>query len=237
MPDELILIVDANTDTRKFVCDALGVEGYSTIEASSGLEALTTFQSNDISVIILTLGISQPNGFEVCREIRRESNVPIMMLTDRSDEMDEAMSFASGADDYILKPISGRILALRVSVQIRHARSEGHARVGTYSSNGLTLHLKSRTLQINQTNLSITRTEFDFLRLLMEFPTRVFTRMEIIQSIGGTSEVSGDHFLDTHASRLRLKIKNAGGPKVIVAVRGVGYRLISTQSNDEGDGQ
>ena len=237
MSNELILVVDDNKDVRAFVRTALEVEGYSVLEAGGGAEALINFQANKVSLVILDLNMGQPDGFEVCREIRRSSNVPIIMLTDRGEEMDEAMCLASGADDYITKPVSPRILALRVATQIRHAKSDGAKRVGTFNANGLTLDLETRTLQIDQATLSITRTEFDFLRLLMEHPKRVFTREQVIQAIGGSSDFSSDHFLDTHASRLRLKIKNAGGPKVIVAVRGVGYRLISTQSYDEGDGQ
>jgi DNA-binding response OmpR family regulator len=212
---------------------ALEVEGYSVLEAAGGSEALVTFQANKISLIILDLSMGQPDGFEVGREIRRTSSVPIIMLTDRGEEMDEAMCLASGADDYITKPVSPRILALRVATQLRHAKSEGAKRVGTYNSNGLTLDLETRTLQIDQATLSITRTEFDFLRLLMEHPKRVFTREQVIQAIGGSTDFSSDHFLDTHASRLRLKIKNAGGPKVIVAVRGVGYRLIPAAGSQE----
>jgi DNA-binding response OmpR family regulator len=233
MSSELILIVDDNKDVRAFVRTALEVEGYSVLEAAGGSEALVTFQANKISLIILDLSMGQPDGFEVCREIRRTSSVPIIMLTDRGEEMDEAMCLASGADDYITKPVSPRILALRVATQLRHAKSEGAKRVGTYNSNGLTLDLETRTLQIDQATLSITRTEFDFLKLLMEHPKRVFTREQVIQAIGGSTDFSSDHFLDTHASRLRLKIKNAGGPKVIVAVRGVGYRLIPAAGSQE----
>ncbi len=236
MSNELILVVDDNKDVRAFVRTALEVEGYSVLEASGGAEALINFQANKVSLVILDLNMGQPDGFEVCRELRRTSNVPIIMLTDRGEEMDEAMCLASGADDYITKPVSPRILALRVATQIRHAKSESAKRVGTFNANGLTLDLETRTLHIDQATLSITRTEFDFLRLLMEHPKRVFTREQVIQAIGGSSDFSSDHFLDTHASRLRLKIKNAGGPKVIVAVRGVGYRLISTQSSEEHEG-
>ena len=234
MSNELVLVVDDNRDIRTFVRTALEAEGYKVVEAADGQQALAEFQAHPPAVVILDLSMGHPDGFEVCREIRRTSDVPIIMLTDRSDEMDEAMCLASGADDYITKPVSPRILALRVSTQIRHAKSNGGKRIGTFSASGLTLDLETRQLQIDQAVLSITRTEFDFLKLLMEHPKRVFTREQVISAIGGSSDFSSDHFLDTHASRLRLKIKNAGGPKVIVAVRGVGYRLLGTYGNSEG---
>lgn len=233
MSSELILVVDDNKDVRTFVRTALEVEGYHVEEAVDGTEALIKFQSNNPTVVILDLSMGYPDGFEVCREIRRNSSVPIIMLTDRGEELDEAMCLAAGADDFIGKPVSPRILALRVSTQIRHSRSEKTQRIGMLTAGGLTLNLETRQVHFDEGQVAVTRTEFDFLKLLMEHPRKVFTREEVISAIGGAADFSNDHFLDTHASRLRLKIKSAGGPKVISAVRGVGYRLIATHDKSE----
>ena len=233
MSSELILVVDDNKDVRTFVRTALEVEGYHVEEAVDGTEALIKFQSNNPTVVILDLSMGYPDGFEVCREIRRNSSVPIIMLTDRGEELDEAMCLAAGADDFIAKPVSPRILALRVSTQIRHSRSEKTQRIGMLTAGGLTLNLETRQVHFDGGQVAVTRTEFDFLKLLMEHPRKVFTREEVISAIGGAADFSNDHFLDTHASRLRLKIKSAGGPKVISAVRGVGYRLIATHDKSE----
>jgi len=233
MSNELILIVDDNKDVRTFVRTALEVEGYQVVEAVDGTDALNKFQSNNPAVVILDLSMGYPDGFEVCREIRRNSTVPLIMLTDRGEELDEAMCLAAGADDFITKPVSPRILALRVSTQIRHSRSEKSQRLGMLTAGGLTLNLETRQVHFDEGQIAVTRTEFDFLKLLMEHPRKVFTREEVISAIGGMADFSNDHFLDTHASRLRLKIKSAGGPKVISAVRGVGYRLIATHDKTE----
>ena len=233
MSSELILVVDDNKDVRTFVRTALEVEGYHVEEAVDGTEALIKFQSNNPTVVILDLSMGYPDGFEVCREIRRNSSVPIIMLTDRGEELDEAMCLAAGADDFIAKPVSPRILALRVSTQIRHSRSEKTQRIGMLTAGGLTLNLETRQVHFDEGQVAVTRTEFDFLKLLMEHPRKVFTREEVISAIGGAADFSNVHFLDTHASRLRLKIKSAGGPKVISAVRGVGYRLIATHDKSE----
>ena len=233
MSSELILVVDDNKDVRTFVRTALEVEGYHVEEAVDGTEALIKFQSNNPTVVILDLSMGYPDGFEVCREIRRNSSVPIIMLTDRGEELDEAMCLAAGADDFIAKPVSPRILALRVSTQIRHSRSEKTQRIGMLTAGGLTLNLETRQVHFDEGQVAVTRTEFDFLKLLMEHPRKVFTREEVSSAIGGAADFSNDHFLDTHASRLRLKIKSAGGPKVISAVRGVGYRLIATHDKSE----
>ena len=233
MASELILIVDDNKDVRAFVRTALEAEGYQVVEAEDGVSALLKFHEDHPAVVVLDLSMGHPDGFEVCREIRRNSVVPIIMLTDRGEEVDEAMCLAAGADDYIAKPVSARILALRVSTQIRHSKGERTQRLGIISAGGLSLNFETRQVRFDDGEVAVTRTEFDFLKLLMERPRKVFTREEVIAAIGSAGDFSNDHFLDTHASRLRLKIKAAGGPKVITAVRGVGYRLIASQGHSE----
>ena len=120
MQRELILVVDDNPDIRHFVRASLESEGFRVIEAIDGESALSTFHESKPAVVILDLSIGQPDGFEVCREIRKSSTTPIIMLTNRGEEMDEAMCLAAGADDYITKPVSSRILNLRVTTQLRH---------------------------------------------------------------------------------------------------------------------
>ena len=227
MSKETILIVDDVEDIRNFVRATLEPEGFTVIEASDGLSALSQFKRHKPSIVILDLSIGQPDGFEVCREIRKTSITPIIMLTARDDEMDEAICLAAGADDYITKPVSARILALRVTTQIRHIALGTSRTTDSISAGDLTLDLESRILHVGQSKVELTRTEYDFLRLLIEHPKRVFTREEISHAIGAVLEYSSDHLLDTHASRLRLKIREAGDIKVLHAVRGVGYRLLS----------
>jgi len=229
MQRELVLVVDDNIDIRHFVRTSLEEEGFRVIEAEDGNGALAKFEESKPSVIILDLSMGQPDGFEVCREIRKTSTVPIIMLTNRGEEMDEAMCLAAGADDYITKPVSSRILNLRVTTQLRH-RSLRPIRAATILEvENLTLNLETRELLVGQERVALTKTEYDFFHLLMSQPTRVFTREQVIEAIGGSVDYASDHLLDTHASRLRLKIKAAGGPRVISAIRGVGYRLIPLQ--------
>lgn len=227
MSKENILIVDDNEDIRFFVRTALEPEGFVVTEAEDGNKALELFKSVGPSVIILDLSIGQPDGFEVCREIRKSSTVPIIMLTSRDEEMDEAMCLAAGADDYITKPVSARILALRVTTQLRHSANTAVKTNDKIVADVLELNLETRELLVSGKPVELTRTEFDFLRLLIESPKRVYTREQISEAIGTSLEYSSDHLLDTHASRLRVKIKEAGDIKVLHAVRGVGYRLLS----------
>ncbi len=229
MQRELVLVVDDNVDIRHFVRASLESEGFRVAEAIDGESALTTFAERKPAVIILDLSIGQPDGFEVCREIRKSSNTPIIMLTNRGEEVDEAMCLAAGADDYITKPVSSRILNLRVTTQLRHRNVKPVQAAAIYEAENLTLNTESRELLVGSERVTLTKTEYDLIHLLMEQPTRVFTREQVIEAIGGSVEYSSDHLLDTHASRLRLKIKGAGGPRVISAIRGVGYRLIPLQ--------
>ena len=227
MAKEEILVVDDNEDIRFFVRTALAPEGFRIVEAENGTDALAHFNKSEPAVIILDLSIGQPDGFEVCREIRKTSDVPIIMLTSHVEEMDEAMCLAAGADDYITKPVSARILLLRVTTQLRHRAMNTLKTTNTINAGSLSLNLETRELHVGDTLVDLTRTEYDFLRLLIESPKRVFTREQISQAIGTSLEFSSDHLLDTHASRLRMKIKEAGDIKVLHAVRGVGYRLLS----------
>ncbi len=227
---DTILIVDDNEDVRAFVRASLESESYRVVEAADGDTAMLVFARESPSVVILDIGIGQPDGFEVCRLIRTESNVPVIMLTNRADEVDEAMCLAAGADDYIRKPVSPRILSLRVGNQLRRRGIGDGKEITLLKAGGLTLDLMSHELRVGDAIVPLTRTEFDFIELLMQQPKRVFTREQVISAIGGSSEYSSDHLLDTHASRLRIKIKGAGGPKVISAVRAVGYKLFYPDS-------
>lgn len=221
-----ILVVDDNQDVRIFVRVALESEGYVVVEAVDGDSAIAAFDTEKPDLILLDLTMGQPDGFEVCRTIRKVSSVPIIMLTNRVEEVDEAMCLAAGADDYITKPVSPRILALRISNQLRKQTvKDNDEPVTSLKAENLVLNLESHELHIDGVPVSLTRIEFDFLTLLMRNPKRVYTRDQVLEAIGGSAEYSSDHLLDTHASRLRLKIKGAGGPRLISAIRGVGYRL------------
>jgi DNA-binding response OmpR family regulator len=227
MSKDQILIVDDNEDIRFFVRAALTPEGFDVIEASDGNQALDIFRRKEPAVIILDLSIGQPDGFEVCREIRKVSTVPIIMLTSHDEEMDEAMCLAAGADDYITKPVSARILALRTTTQIRHRTAQNLVSGSLIIAGALSLDTETRDLMVDGKKIELTRTEFDFLHLLISNPKRVFSREQISEKVGISLEYSSDHLLDTHASRIRKKIREVSDIKVLHAVRGVGYRLFS----------
>lgn len=223
---DLVLVVDDNDDIRAFVKMSLESQDFRVIEAVNALEAMVKLVNEKPNLIILDIGIGQPDGLEVCREVRKHSEVPIIMLTVRDDEIDEAMCLAAGANDYLTKPVSKTILGLRVANQLRTKKDVESQAPTVLKAAELSLDLLTRELRVGETLVPITRTEFDFIRLLIEEPNRVFTRAQVSHAIGISAEFTSDHLLDTHASRLRIKILNAGGTRAISAVRAVGYRLI-----------
>ena len=229
MAHEQILVVDDNEDIRDFVRLVLEPEGYKITEAADGTSALDQIAKSEPDVIILDLSIGQPDGLDVCRSIRKSSMVPIIILTSHNDEVDEAMCLAMGADDFIAKPVGPRVLILRVATQIRHSRARQGALGRVLTAGALKLDLEARELRVVGTRVALTRIEFEFVQLLIREPKRVFTREQIIEAIGGSVDFSSDKLIDTHASRIRIKIREAGGPEALVAVRGVGFRLISPE--------
>ena len=222
---DLILIVDDNPDIRAFVRLSLESEDFRVIESIDGDDAMKRFEEEKPDLIILDIGIGQPDGLEVCRRIRKVSDVPIVMLTLQEDEIAEAMCLAAGANDYMTKPVSKTILGLRVKNQLRWKNNGSPEPATILTADNLMLSTLSRELKVDGIVVPTTRTEFDFIRVLMQEPNRVFTREQICNAIGISAEFTSDHLLDTHASRLRLKIIAAGGPRALNAVRAVGFRL------------
>ncbi|MCF8530215.1 MAG: response regulator transcription factor [Candidatus Nanopelagicales bacterium] len=225
VPAKRILIADDNEDIRDFLAVALKQSGYHVIQAASGSQALDKFKQTKPDLAILDIGMGHPDGLEVSKQIRAVSHIPIIILTARDTDIDEVMSLALGVDDFITKPATAQVIALRVGIQLRHAA----ARVGNEQEiltvNELALNLSSRELLVNNKLVPLTATEFRFLRLLMNNPNRVYSRDEVYEAIEASSEFSSDKLLDTHASRIRQKIKAAGGGASITAVRGYGYRI------------
>ncbi len=220
-----VLIADDNSDIRKFLNVALTHEGHQVIEAKNGLEALSKFKESEPELVILDISMGRPDGIEVCRRIREKSEVPIIILTDRGADLDEVMCLAIGADDFITKPCASQVLNLRVGIQLRRTKDRKGKQERFLKIAGLELDVSSRELRFNNQAVPLTRTEFEFVNLLMLNPDRVYTREEIYEAIGGSSEFSSDKLLDTHASRIRIKIRDAGGPNTLIAVRGIGYRI------------
>jgi len=168
---------------------------------------------------------------EFVRLIRAASTVPILMLTKRNEIVDEPMIMAAGADDYISIPIDFKVLNSRVNQQIRRGESQRVPRANLLTWDNLEMDLSQHSLKIDDKLVNLTNMEFQFLQLLMENPARIFSRNQILEAIGVMKGIGTDHIVDTHASRIRNKIRENGGPEVISVIRSVGFRLINPHIN------
>ena len=220
---ETILAIDDDADVRDLVSLALTESGYRVVTASDGPAGIAAYHAHQPDLIVLDIGLGSMDGLEVCRQLRAVGSTPIVFVTSRADEVDQLIGFAAGADDYLAKPFSPKLLVARVSTVLR--RSQGTEQPRTrFEAGPITADTETRIASVGTTDLDLTRTEFDLLVMLMDNPRRVVNREALLEGVWG-SWYGDDHVVEVHMSRLRSKIKAAGGPRIGVAVRGVGYKL------------
>jgi len=219
------LLLEDDAEDRAAVRLHLELMGFVVYDTPSALEAREIFHQHDYSLVLIHLTHDPLRALEICRAIRAESTVPILMLTSRGDIVDEAMAMNAGADDYITKPIQVRILKSRVLQQLKRGQTQRSPRANILTWRTLQMDLSQHVFTIDSKEVALTNTEFQFMQLLMENPNRVFSREQIMQAIGLMKSQDTDHVVDSHASRIRTKIRQNGGPEVIAVVRSVGFRL------------
>lgn len=221
-----VLIIDDDPDIRVLARLALIEGGLDVSEAHDGPSGIIAFQLHTPDLVLLDIGLGSMDGFEVCRRIRADSACPIIFLTSRVDDVDQLVGFAAGADDYVGKPFSPRVLTARVHAVLRRdARDPAHASAPRVLETGpLRVDLDARHAVAAGVGLDLTRTEFDLLVTLMERPRQVLSREQLLESVWGSTFYDG-HVVEVHMSRLRGKVLAAAGVTIGVAVRSVGYRL------------
>ncbi|WP_066188869.1 response regulator transcription factor [Gracilibacillus timonensis] len=220
-----ILIVEDEDILREIVKDYLLNEGYAVLEAVDGKEALAIFEAYDIHLIILDIMLPELDGWTVCRRIRKNSNVAIIMLTARSDEDDTLLGFELGADDYVTKPYSPPILLARVKRLINSRYSYGNtfSNEDTLAENGIHIHIPSHAVKVNGVHISLTHTEFEILAYLMQNPGIIITREQLIINIWGYEFAGDDRTINSHIRNLRHKLGDKANS--IVTVIRVGYKF------------
>ncbi len=206
----------------------LELMGFIVYDTPTSVEAKEIFSQRDFSLVLIHFSINPLQSLELCRWIRAESNVPIIMMTKRGELVDEQMVMAAGADDYVSKPIDSNILSSRIVQQIRRGRGQRSPRANILVWGTMKMDLSNHEFSVADKELHLTNTEFQFLQLLMENPQRIFTRNQILEAIGVMKGVGSNQLVDTHASRLRKKIREHGGPEVINVIRSVGFRLVDS---------
>jgi two-component system response regulator ResD len=222
-----ILLVDSNTDTRREIRQRLSSMNIEVLQAASEAEARELFKSYTIDLALIELQRGSSAGFELCHWVRAVSNVPILALIERGQEVNEEIWLAAGADDFVSKPIGPRTLTLRVMQQLgrNHAPMPQEAEPEILTWGPLSMNTTRYEFFCNRQPIALTNTEYQIMHLLMQHPDQVFSRDQILNSIGMLTGVGSDHIVNVHASRIRAKIRAAGGPEVIKVVRSVGFRL------------
>lgn len=220
-----IIVADDEMRIRKLVGDFLKKEGFEPIEAEDGQQALELYETYQSSVAMLILDIMMPeyNGWEVCRKIRETSDVPIILLTARSEEFDELTGYEAGADDYVTKPFSPSVLMKRVQALLRRTEGTLKAKAGKAICN-LVINEEAHEVHLNGKELELTLKEYNILQKLMENPGRVYSREQLLDSIWGYDYVGDVRTVDSHVARLRTKL-GAWGNEHLKTVYGIGYKI------------
>ena len=216
-----ILVVDDESRMRKLVKDFLQREGYSVLEAGDGMEAMDIFYEQKIDLVILDVMMPRMDGWQTCREIRRDSTVPIIMLTARSEERDELQGFELGVDEYISKPFSPKILVARVGALLK--RIYGTDAEEKIEAGGIELDKAAHQVQVDGKSIDLSYKEFELLTYFLENQGIALSREKILNNVW-TYDYFGDaRTIDTHVKKLRNKLGDKGN--YIKTIWGMGYKF------------
>ena len=220
-----VLIVEDDPNTAGLVATYLEREGFVTRQVHDGQAALQLARREPPGFVILDVMLPGVDGWEICRELRRTSNVPILMLTAREEEIDRVLGLSLGADDYVVKPFSPRELVERVKAILRRTQSRPTAGAALVRGD-LALDPERHRVTLAGRPLELTAVEFKLLAALLQTPGRVFSRGDLLDVLYGSGEAVIDRVVDVHIGKLRQKLgDDAGAPRYIETVRGFGYRL------------
>ena len=217
-----ILVVDDDPAINEMLTIVLEAEGFQTSSVTDGVEAVPAFRSFDPDLILLDLMLPGMNGIDICREIRKESAVPVVMLTAKTDTVDVVLGLESGADDYITKPFKPKELVARIRARLRRT-DETPADV--FEVGDLTVDVPQHTVTRGDEEIQLTPLEFDLLVEMARKPNQVHSREELLESVWGYRNASDTRLVNVHVQLLRSKIEHdPENPEIILTVRGVGYK-------------
>jgi DNA-binding response OmpR family regulator len=229
MPDSsTILLVDDEDSVQKLLTYPLERDGFRVVPARDGEEALRRFAAEPIDLVVLDIMLPKLDGLEVCKRLRAESSVPIIMLTARDDEFDTVLGLELGADDYITKPFSIREFRSRVRALLRRAGTAQRGRDGgqPIEVGGVSIDPDRRSVDIDGKPVELTYVEFELLRTLASAPGRVFTRRNLLEAVWGDAAYREPRTIDVHVRHLREKLeRDPSEPDLLQTVRGAGYRF------------
>jgi DNA-binding response OmpR family regulator len=223
-----ILLVDDEQAVQTLLTYPLRKEGYEVVGAMDGQEALDRFTGERFDLVVLDIMLPKLDGIEVCRRLRTRSQVPIIMLTAKGDEIDKVAGLEMGADDYITKPFSVREFRSRVKAALRRGNLAGQALAASepIRAGDLEIDFERRSVQLDSEQVQLTYVEFEILAALAAAPGKVFTRETLLEHIWGDSTYRDPRTVDVHIRHLREKLEaDAKQPEYLFTVRGVGYRF------------
>ncbi len=220
-----ILIADDEERIRDMIKEYISIEGYEADEASDGLEALELLKQNDYSIVILDVMMPKMDGWSTCREIRKTSNIPIIMLTARGEEYDKLFGFELGVDDYIVKPFSPKELLARINAIIRRSTltQKNVMPDNKVQFEGIVIEFDSRNVYVDDKLVNLTPKEYELLSHFAKNPNRVFSREQLLNAVWGYDFIGDDRTVDTHIKMLRESLKDYR--KFIITVWGTGYKF------------
>ena len=223
-----ILLVDDEDSIQTLLTYPLERDGYRVVQARDGEEALEKFAEEEVDLVVLDVMLPKLDGLEVCKRLRGESTVPIIMLTARGDELDKVLGLELGADDYITKPFSIREFRSRIRALLRRAVTPhlGKERDELIERGELRIDIPRRTVEIRSGVIQLTFIEFELLVVLASSPGVVFSRRELLERLRGSADYREPRTIDVHVRHLREKIeRDPGNPELILTIRGAGYRF------------
>jgi DNA-binding response OmpR family regulator len=228
--EKTILIVEDDHKTSSLVALYLEKEGFKTVIAEDGLAAIEIVKRQQPDFVILDLMLPKIDGWEVCRHIRRSSDVPIIMLTAREDEVDRISGLTLGADDYVTKPFSPRELVARVKAILRRTRLQTRDEQTVFSAAGLVLDTEKIQVTLHGERIPLTPHEYKLLEALMSGRGKVLSRQKLLKYLYPNDEaIVIDRVVDVHIGKLRQKLKeDPAKPRFILTVRGIGYRFMES---------
>ncbi len=215
-----ILIADDEMRMRRVVCDYLRIKGYEVLEAADGLQALALLREKSVDLVLLDVMMPHLDGWETCRRIRRDSDLPIILLTARTQEEDELQGFTLGADEYIAKPFSLKILLARIEAVLRRRSHQPTLSVPT--DDGLTVDAAGREVRVDGVPVELTYTEYELLTYLMTNAGIALSRDQILDAVWRFDYDGDARTVDTHIKKLRYKLREKGNH--IRTIRGIGYK-------------
>lgn len=224
---QTILIVDDDAHIRDVIGFALEKAGFATRVASDGRAGLTAAQAEHFDLIVLDIGLPEMDGLDLCRTLRKTSDVPILFLSARDDEIDRVVGMELGADDYVTKPFSPRELVARIKAILKRAQPTARApeALDLLRHGIVTLDALHHTCTVGTSTVPLTASEFSFLACLMARPRHVLTRTALLDAVYGANIHVATRTIDSHIRNIRRKLSDAGCPDAIETVHGVGLRM------------